>query len=173
MDAWLGMLALVFAAVGFSTWQDFLPWWTPYVAFGAILFYGFLRENYEEFSVVEGERNALKGRVESDEKRTAVALRLQQLYNQGDRLQFEVLDSTDESPTSEWLPRYHAWRDEILDYMEYNVSRGKAQYVDGVAMVYPERIHGMKSETTRREKEAIIIHVKERLKRLAEVMKDY
>jgi hypothetical protein len=48
MDTGVGMLSLVFAAAGFAAWQDYLPWWGPYAAFGAILFYGFLQSAFEE-----------------------------------------------------------------------------------------------------------------------------
>lgn len=65
LDAGVGMLTLVFGAVGFVTWQQLLPWWSPFVAFGAILFYGFLSANYEEYANVDRERGRLQ--TENDE----------------------------------------------------------------------------------------------------------
>jgi cyanate permease len=53
LDKVAGALTLVFAAVGVGAWQQLLPWWAPFAAFAIILFYGFLRENYEEYLRVE------------------------------------------------------------------------------------------------------------------------
>jgi hypothetical protein len=79
LDRVTGALALAFGVVGLSAWQQLLPWWSPFVAFGVILLYGFLRENYEENLAVERERddakrkgNKLEQRLEDKAKRKAV-----------------------------------------------------------------------------------------------------
>ncbi len=43
----------------------------------------------------------------------------------------------------------------------------------GVTSVKAATIMGMKSSATRDEKETIVLHLQERLKRLAEVMREY
>jgi hypothetical protein len=79
LDKVTGALALAFGAVGLSAWQQLLPWWSPFVAFGIIMLYGFLRENYEEYRVVEREwddakrqGNKFEQRLEEKAKRKAV-----------------------------------------------------------------------------------------------------
>jgi len=173
LDTITGALTIVFGVVGIGAWQQLLPWWVPFAAFGAILFYGFLRENYEEYLAVEGERDTLKEERETEEKRAAIGAGLQLIYGQGAALRAEVMDSTDESPASEWQERLTAWRQSVIDYLVENASVGKAQYVDGVTSVPAVSRSGMKSHTTRREKETIVSHLDERLKRLADVMREY
>ncbi len=69
LDKVTGALTLAFGAFGIGAWQQLLPWWSPFAAFGVILFYGFLRENYEGYSRVEGERDKLRnGRTTSDRR---------------------------------------------------------------------------------------------------------
>jgi hypothetical protein len=173
LDTITGALALVFGAVGLSAWQQLLPWWSPFVAFGIILFYGFLRENYEAYLAVEGERDTLKKDVETEEKRAAISIGLQQLYNGGLSLRNEVFNSTDETPASECQESMRVWRQTVINYLVGNVSKGKAQYVDGVVSVSAVSRPDMTSSTTRDEKETILSHLEERLKRLAEVMREY
>jgi hypothetical protein len=48
MDTGSGVLTLIFVGAGFATWQQILPFWAPYAAFGVILLYGFLQATYEE-----------------------------------------------------------------------------------------------------------------------------
>jgi hypothetical protein len=48
LDTSTYVLSVIFAAVGVASWQDYLPWWGPYAAFGAMLFLGFLQATYEE-----------------------------------------------------------------------------------------------------------------------------
>jgi len=102
LDAGIGMLTLVFAAVGIGAWQDLLPWWTPYAAFAVLLFYGFLRENYEEYLVVEGERNELQGEKETEEQRAALKEVLAEAVREGRQL----LDSNpSKEDAGEWGAR--------------------------------------------------------------------
>ncbi len=173
LDTVTGALALVLGAVGLSAWQQLLPWWSPFVAFGAILFYGFLRANYEEYLAVEGERNTLKQGQETKEKRAAVGQSLQWLYREGAELRTELMNSTDETSVSECNEKLAAWRQSVGNYLAENASTGKAQYVDGVPSVSAATIYGMKSSTTRDGKETIVLHIEERLTRLAEVMREY
>lgn len=86
LDTGIGILALIFAAVGLSTWQDLLPWWAPYGAFGVILLYGFLRENYEEFSAVEDERGKLQRQLTTSRKRRATLDLLGRYHAKGRKL---------------------------------------------------------------------------------------
>ena len=173
LDKVTGALALVFGAVGLSAWHQLLPWWSLFVAFGAILFYGFLRENYEEYLAVEGERDGLKEGVETNEKRAAIGVGLQELYGRGADLRAQIVESTDETLANECDEKLTVWRHDVIDYLVENASQGKAQYVDGVTSVSAATISGMKSSTTRREKETIVLHLQERLNRLAEVMREY
>lgn len=143
------------------------------MAFGGLLFYGFLRENYEEHLKVEKDRNKLQCEQETKEKRAAIGAGLLQLYDNGAKLAREVKNSTDDSPPSVWDDKLLSWRDDVAGYLEDNVSAGKAQYVDGVQSVSAARISGMKSDTTRGDKETIFLHLNERLKRLADVMREY
>jgi hypothetical protein len=48
LDAGSSLLTILFATVGVATWQQYLPPWVPYAAFGCILLYGFLQATYEE-----------------------------------------------------------------------------------------------------------------------------
>jgi hypothetical protein len=68
LDKGIGMLSLTFAGVGIGTWQEYLPWWAPYVAFGVILLYGFLRASYEDLSKLQGVNTGLQNRVTALEK---------------------------------------------------------------------------------------------------------
>lgn len=167
--------ALTFAAVafGFGAVREWLPWWAPLATLAVLLLYGFLKENYEEYSKADTERANLQKGVETAEKRAAIGAGLQQLYEQGATLRIELVNSTDETTVEESREKLRAWAQSVLDYVDENVSRGKAQYVDGVTSVSAASISGMKSVSTRREKETIVLHLQERLKRLAEVMKDY
>ena len=83
------------------------------------------------------------------------------------------MGSTDDSAPDVWNERLVEWRQRVIDYLAENASTGKAQYVDGVTSVSAATISGMKSSATRREKETIVLHLQERLKRLADVMKEY
>ena len=71
LDKITGALALAFGAAGLSAWQQWLPWWSPFVAFGVILLYGFLKENYEEHLAVERERDRLQVEKEALGQQTA------------------------------------------------------------------------------------------------------
>jgi hypothetical protein len=173
LDKIIGALVLVFGAVGLSAWQQLLPWWSPFVAFGTILFYGFLRENYEEYAAVESERDGLQEGVETNEKGAAIGLGLQELYGRGADLRAQIVESTDETLANECDKKLSMWRHDVIDYLVENVLPGKAQYVDGVTSVSAATISGMKSTTTRREKETIVLHLQERLNRLAEVKREY
>jgi len=166
-------MTLAFSAVGIGTWQQLFPTWSPFAAFGIILLYGFLRANYEGYLAVEGERDTLLEGAETEEKRAAIGQGLQQLYNEGAELRVEIMNSTDETPASECQEGLRAWRQNVIDYLAENSTAGKAQYVDGVTSVNAATISGMKSATTRREKETAVLHLGERLKRLAEVMREY
>src|SRR5215208_5363152 len=93
MDKVTGALALAFGAVGLSTWQQWLPWWSPFVAFGVILLYGFLRENYEEYLTVERERDQLQDEKEvleeqaaTEEQRAALKELLAEAMREGEEL---------------------------------------------------------------------------------------
>jgi hypothetical protein len=110
---------------------------------------------------------------ETEEKRAAISTGLQRLYGEGAELRSEVMNSTDETPASECDEKLTTWRQSVIDYLMENASTGKAQYVDGVISVSAATISGMKSKTTRREKETIVLHLNERFKRLAEVMREY
>ena len=173
LDKVTGALTLAFSVVGIGAWQLLLPWWSPFAAFGVVLFYGFLKENYEEYLTVEQERDQLQSEKETEEKRAAIGVGLQDLYGQGVALRAEIVNSTDETPASECNDKLTEWRQSVIDYLVENASTGKAQYVDGVTSVSAATISGMKSETTRREKETSVLHLQERLKRLAEVMREY
>jgi hypothetical protein len=83
------------------------------------------------------------------------------------------MNSTDETPVSECNEKLAAWRQSVVNYLAENVSMGKAQYVDGIPTVSAATISGMKSHTTRDEKETIVLHINERLTHLAEVMREY
>lgn len=173
LDKVTGALTLLFGAVGFGAWQDALPAWTPFAAFGVVLLYGFLRANYEDYLAIEHERNTLKERQETREKRAVIGAGLQGLYAQGVKLRAEIVNSTDETPADECNERLTVWRQGVIDYLVENASTGKAQYVDGVTSVSAVSRPAMKSNTTRNEKETIVSHLEERLKRLAEVMREY
>ena len=93
LDKVTGVLALVFGAVGLSAWQQLLPWWSPFVAFGVILLYGFLRENYEEYLTVERERDRLRNEKQtleeqaaSEEQRAALKEVLAEAMREGEKL---------------------------------------------------------------------------------------
>ncbi len=143
------------------------------MAFGVILFYGFLRENYEEYLEVDTERDELLEGKETEEQRAAIGAGLLQFYDRGAELRMEVMNSTDESPSSVWQNELSSWRVDVVGYLEDNVSAGRAQYMDAVMSVRAVSRSGMKSHTTRPEKEVIVSHLDERLKRLAEVLREY
>jgi hypothetical protein len=107
LDTGIGMLALIFAAVGLSTWRDLLPWWAPYAAFGVILLYGFLRENYEEFSAVEDERDKLQRQSTTSRKRRATLDLLGRYHAKGQKLfrshpRVEEIPQVTVGEVSEW-----------------------------------------------------------------------
>ena len=135
----------------------------------ALFIFGLYRASYE----IESEKRALEGKIETDEKRAAVAAELQQLYNQGIALRAEVMNSTDETPVSKCNDKLTEWRQSVHGYLAENATTGKAQYVDGVTSVPGWYIAGMKSSTTRNEKETIVLRLDEHLKRLAELMREY
>ena len=177
IDTAIGVLSIIIwvfigGTLARAWWQQ-LPWRVPAVAFIAFLVYGFLRAVYQEHSVVERDRNQLRDEKETKEKRDAIGQRLADLYYEGAELRAEIMDSTDESPVSVWKEGLRAWRQRVADYLAENVSTGKAQYVDAVTSVPAVSRTGMKSSTTRRGKETIVSHLDERLKRLAEVAKEY
>lgn len=85
-DLFASALAALLALVGFSAWQQFLPWWVPLVAFLFLLLYGFLRANYEEFQKVENKKEQLESKVATDEKRASVKDLLGTAYANGSYL---------------------------------------------------------------------------------------
>jgi hypothetical protein len=156
-----------------SWWQGLSPLWgavVPVVLVGVVLF---LVAVHRQFREVERERDALKEKLDADERRATIAVGLDHLYEWGATLRMEVFNSTDETPVSECQDKLKEWRRGLWDYLERHVSTGQARYVDGVASVKAFTIMGMKSNTTRNEKETIILHIDERLARLAEVMREY
>lgn len=166
-------MTLALSAIGIGTWQQLFPAWSPFAAFGIILLYGFLRANYEEYLAVEGERDALLEGVETEAKRAAIGKRLSALYHEGVDLRAAIVNSTDETTVSECDEELKGWREKVIDYLVENASTGKAQYVDGVTSVAAVSRPGMKSNATRPQKEPIVSHLDERLKRLAEVVREY
>lgn len=177
VDTTVGFLTIcVWVLIGGTAagaWWARLPWQVPVTAFIAFLGYGFLRAVYQEYSVVENERDTLKEERETKEKRAAIATELQEVYRRGLNLRTGVMSSDDESPASEWQEELAAWRQDVFGYLHANVSVGKAEYVDAVTSVNAVTRFGMKSNVTRREKETIVSHLEERLNRLAEVMREY
>ena len=177
VDTTVGLLTIavwiVIGGTAAGAWWQELPWQVPVAAFAAFLAYGFLRAVYQEHLVVERERDELKDKALTDEKRAAIGERLADLYYEGADLRAEIMDSTDETPVSECNEKLIAWRQRVADYLSDNASTGKAQYVDGVTSVPAVRRRGMKSSMTRDEKEAILSHLDERLKRLAEIAREY
>jgi hypothetical protein len=174
LHGWLTIIVwmTIGGTVAGAWWQE-LPWRYPVAAFSAFLVYGFLKAVYQEYSEVEEERDELKERVVTDEKRAAIGAGLQRLYSDGEQLMAEIMDSTDESSPDVWEERQLGWRQNVIDYLKENVSVGKAQYVDGVTSVNGATIMGMKSDGTLEDKTIIVLHIEEQLKRLREVMKDY
>jgi len=166
-----GVYTVTVGIIGVGMWS-FPPAWAL-VPIGLFFVYGLLKANYLKHVKVREERDQLQGRQETEAKRAAVSAGLLRLYDRGAELRMEVMNSTDESPPSVWQDRLRSWRVDALDYLEDNVSAGKAQYVDAVMSVRAAAISGMKSETTRHEKTICVLHLNERLKRLAEVMREY
>ncbi len=167
-----GVVSLCLSVVGVTAWWPFSPLWALLPIF-LFLLYGLMKANYEAFQKIKAEKDALEKQIETDEKRAAIGEGLADLYYEGITLRAEIMDSTDETPVSECNERLLEWRRSVADYVEENVSIGKAQYVDGVTSVPAVRRRGMKSSATRNEKEAIVSHLEERLARLAEVTKEY
>lgn len=64
LDKGSGVLSLVLAGVGLGTWSTFLPWWTPWAAFGILLLIGFLRANYEELQELASDNKELEDELE-------------------------------------------------------------------------------------------------------------
>ena len=122
---------------------------------------------------MEGERDTLKERIETNEKRADIGEQLQDLYYHGLALKDQIVNSDNESPISIWQEQMGLWRQGLFEYLRDNVSAGKAHAVDGVPSVPRIFISNMKSNTTRREKEVIVAHINERLRRLLELMGEY
>jgi apolipoprotein N-acyltransferase len=160
------------AALAESAWAGISRWWSL-VPLGVLFAYGLMKANYEAFQEVEGARARLQESVETEEKRAAIGQGLQQLYSGGAELRAEIMSSTDETPATECEEKLTTWRQSVIDYLVENASVGKAQYVDGVQSVKAASISGMKSHATRGQKETMVLHLQERLKRLAEVMREY
>jgi hypothetical protein len=168
LDTIIGVLALAFGAVGLSTWQQLLPWWSPFAAFGAILIYGFLRANYEEHLAVEEERDDLKRQLAAKEERATIEAALQRLYGEGAALRAEMRNSTDVSLIGALQERFDRWQEDVGNYLAENVSVGKAQYVCGVLSLNAAYIRGV-HQALHNDVRAL----EARLERLAEVMRDY
>lgn len=117
LDKVTGAMTLAFSAIGIGAWQQLLPWWLPFVAFGFLLFYGFLKSNYEEYLVVEGERNwLLEGRANT-EKRIAVKNLLAEAADQAEALKSPVTDPQD----------IMAWVQNTHDLIEAAFDKGAAR----------------------------------------------
>jgi hypothetical protein len=151
LDTVTGVLALVFGAVGVSAWQQLLPWWSPFVAFGVILFYGFLRENYEEFQVVERERDDLrKGRTTS-ERRAALKDALAAADESGHRL---YANEPSVGDAEQWVTRTH-------NLMEAAYGKGEARlFLSDAGYTFMASQHSTRQG----------LWVQGRLRRLAELM---
>lgn len=164
---------LTWLGVGVVAYLDLIPLRAAVYVGVVLALYAVMAAIFEKFRAVEGERDALRAGVETEEKRAAIATGLQRLYNNGVALRTEVFNSTDETPVSECQENMRAWQQGVIDYLAGNVSRGKAQYVDGVTSVRAASLPGMPSIETRGDKETIVLHLDARLKRLAEVMREY
>ncbi len=173
-EGFKGTVASIFLLAGTSVslaawWEQYASWWIPAGLFLALFIYGLFRASYE----IETKKKALEDRIETEEKRAIIGNRLAELRYQGVCLKAEIVNSDDESPAAVRDEKLWEWRESLGDYLERNVSVGKAEYVDGVTSVSAATIGGMKSQATRREKETIVLHLNERLNRLTEVMKEY
>ncbi len=122
LDTATGVLTLVFGAVGFGAWQQLLPWWTPFAAFGLILFYGFLRTNHDEYLTVEGERDRLRRGRATAEKRIAVKNLLVEAAERGEKLKDCAVSHQE----------IVAWVDRTHDLIESAFDKGVARsFVNG------------------------------------------
>jgi hypothetical protein len=102
LDKITGALVLALGAVGVSAWQQLLPWWSPFVAFGVILLYGFLRENYEEYRAIERERDKLRDEKETEDQRAALKEVLAEAMREGQKL---LRSSPSVEQAQEWVTK--------------------------------------------------------------------
>jgi hypothetical protein len=118
------------------------------------------------------ERDELK--LANDAKRLKVGTDLRQLHRRGMALRLEIVNSEDDTPAIFWRNQMYQWLKDVGDYLNDNVSPGKAQWVVAVPRIEANvEIDGMKSKTTRRDKEGVVLNILECLSRLSQIMKDY
>jgi hypothetical protein len=98
--------------------------------------------------------------------------KLTDLYRAGARLKQEIIESDDSMTVDAAEERAIAWRQSMVDTLAPKAS-GQAQYVDAVPSVPAYAFPAMKSNATRRDKEALVTALGIRLGKLSEVMKDY
>jgi hypothetical protein len=102
-----------------------------------------------------------------------ISAALQKFYDDGQILKNALYSSDDTMSATVANQLFQQWRSRLREYISQHISTGKAQYVDGIPSVMSMSYNGMKSVTTRTEKENLITHINARLERLSEVMKNY
>jgi hypothetical protein len=94
-------------------------------------------------------------------------------YRIGLDLKRFIFESDDAVHIDECQKRYREWREGYFNYIRDRISLGKAQYVDSVPSVSAASILGMKAGQYCDAKETLILHIEARMKRLADLMRDY
>jgi len=120
-----------------------------------------------------GKIHELEVRVGSKENRATTAARLAEFHAQGMAIRSGIVNSDDSSSVTEWEDQYGAWLHGLLSYVAENVSSAKSAYINAISSVSAATILGMKSKTTLRGKEMVILHLDARLSRLAEILHEY
>lgn len=103
MDTGIGMLVLVFGAVGIATWEQYLPYWSPYTAFGVILLYGFLESTYEESRQVIAGIAVKKNKLRAYESRDSSRI-VAELHEYGPVHMHEGSTADEEDYIDCWVP---------------------------------------------------------------------
>jgi hypothetical protein len=121
VDTTVGVLTIIFwVAIGGSAagaWWQRLPWQLPVFAFVAFLGYGFLRAVYQEYLVVEGERDRLRKGKTTNEKRMELKELLAMADEGGERLHAADPSMDD---AREWVTRTH-------NLIEASLGKGEAR----------------------------------------------
>lgn len=151
LDKIAGALTLAFGAFGVGAWQQLVPVWSPFAAFGVIFLYGFLRANYEEHLAVEGERDELRRGRTTGERRGALKDALAEADESGHGLHAS-------NPSMEAARK---WVTQVHNLIEAGLGKGEARlFLSDAGYTF------MADQHSTRQK----LWVEGRLRRLAELI---
>ena len=114
----------------------------------------------------------LTGELAKESDIGQIGIELSRLYRSGLELKSEIVNSDDNLSIDESKNRLDDWCNDVYQMVE-TISSARAVHILEIASVEAAGIGGMKSKETKEKKNTMLLYHTERLRRLAELLKEY